>query len=99
MTLVHWSWILVILAVIDWLATTTLIRAALREKEAALEERATAALILTFAASLVAFLALAYVFNVTVTDGLGTAALIGALMLLSVPQLLWLAAYERGQFQ
>ena len=92
------SWILVVLAVIDWIATVILIRAAFSVKAAALEERATASLILTIAASLIAGLALAYVFSFKLPDGVGTAALVGALLLLSLPQVVWVLAYERGKF-
>ncbi len=98
MTLVHWSWLLVGLAIIDWIATLRLVRASAGSNEAALEERATAAVILTFAASLVALLAIAFIFNVTLPDGVGTAALIGALLAISVPQLIWVFAYELGRF-
>lgn len=99
MTLIHWSWLLVGLALIDWVATVTLVRASARSNEAALEERATAAVILTFAASLIALLALAFIFDIKVPGDIGTAMLIGSLLLLSVPQLVWVVAYEFGRFQ
>ncbi len=99
MTLVHWSWLLVVLALIDWAATVTLVRASARSNEPALEERAIAAVILTFAASLIALLALAFILNFDVPSDVGTTMLIGSLLLLSAPQLVWVLAYELGQFR
>lgn len=98
MTLVHWSWLLVVAAAIDWIATVTLVRAAFRVKEAALQERATAAVILTFAASVIALLSLAFIFRITLPEGVGTSLLVGALLLLSLPQMVWVVAYEFGRF-
>lgn len=92
------AWALVILAVADWFATVKLVQAALRVKEAALEERATISVILTVAASGAAFLAAAFLARVSLPPGLGTLILVGILLLISVPQLLWYAAYRLGRF-
>lgn len=99
MTLVHWSGILIILAVIDWIATVILARAALRLREPALQERATASAIMTLAATSIGVLSGAYILNIELSDGLGTAILVGALLLFSLPQVIWMIAYELGRFR
>jgi len=97
-TLVHWSWLLVGLAIVDLVTTGTLVRAAIRDAEPALRERAIAAVILTVAAWLFAGLALAFILGIKLPDGVGTAALLAGLLIISLPQIVWWAAYRRGQF-
>ena len=99
MTIEVWAWLLVILAIADWGATVTLVRAALRIHESALEERATAAVILTIAASGAGLLSLAFLAKIQLPAGLGTALLVAILLLVSLPQLIWYAAYRNGRFR
>ena len=93
------AWALVLLAIADWGATFALVRGALAVKEAALEERATVSVILTFAATVAALLAVAFLAKIQLPPGLGTLALIGVLLLISVPQLVWYAAFRAGRFR
>lgn len=90
---------LVVLAVFDWVATVTLWRAARVIHEIALTERAAASLILTIAATAIGVLSLAYLLGVRLASPFPTLLLIVGLVLLSVPQLVWLAAYVRGKFR
>jgi drug/metabolite transporter (DMT)-like permease len=93
------AWGLVLLAVADWGATVRLIAAALKVKGAALEERAMISVILSVAASIAAIMSLAYLAHFQWPPGVGTLLLLVALMLISLPQLLWYAAYRAGRFK
>lgn len=99
MTLDVVSGLLILLALADWWATVILVRAALAIREAAIEERATTAVILTLGATATAFLAAVRLLRIDILPGLGTALLIAALVAVSVPQLIWAVAYWRGQFR
>jgi hypothetical protein len=91
--------LLIVLAVFDVIVTAILVLAARRLKETALEERATASVVLTLAAVLVAILAGAYLGEFDLPTGTGTILLFGGLILISVPQLVWFVAYARGAFK
>lgn len=93
------AWALVLLAIADWGATVKLVQAALEVREAAIEERATISIVLTIAATVAAGLAVAFLAKIQLPPGLGTTALIGVLLLISVPQLVWYAAYRSGRFR
>ena len=93
------AWALVLLAIADWGATVSLVRAARRVHEAALRERAITSIILTLAATGAAVLSLAFLTHVRLPDGLGTIILAAVLMLISLPQLVWYAAYRQGRFR
>lgn len=99
MTLMHWSWLLIGLAVIDWLATFVLWRASRFAREPALDERATASTILSFAATIIAILAAAFVLEFELPEGIGTALLVAAVALMSAPQIVWVVAYHAGRFR
>ena len=91
--------LLIILAVFDVIVTGVLITAARRLREPALEERATASIVLTLAAVFMAFLAVAYLRDIDLPRSTGTILLFGGLILISVPQLVWFVAYARGAFK
>ena len=93
------AWALVLLAIADWGATVSLIRAALRLRVPALEERATVSVVLTLAATGAAVLSIAFLAHFTLPPGVGTLILVGVLLLISVPQLLWYACYRAGRFR
>lgn len=93
------SWILIGLVFLDWLATVILTRAARREREPALDERATVSAALTIGATGAAVLAAAFLLNVKLTDALAFVLIAAALLILSLPQLLWLASYWAGRFR
>lgn len=93
------AWALVLLAIADWGATVTLVRAALEEQEPALEERATVAVVLTLAATGAAGLAVAFLARIQLGSDFRTFVLIAVLLLISLPQLLWYWAYRVGRFR
>lgn len=89
---------LVVAPAIDWVASAILIRAAQRLNEPALAERATASVILTIAATCIAIPSAAFVVKANL-GGVGTIILIGGLLLVTLPQLVWLVSYWRGHFR
>ena len=93
------SWLLIGLAVVDWLATRILVNAARRIHEAALEERATTSVLLSVGATGAAVLAGAYLFGFQLPDGVSFLFIAGALLILSIPQLVWAVAFLRGAFR
>jgi hypothetical protein len=93
------SWLLIGLAIVDWLATGVLVRAALHLREAALEERATTSVMLSIGATGAAVLAAAFLFGFHLPDGVSFLFIAGALVILSVPQLIWAIAYAAGRFR
>lgn len=93
------SWALIGLAVVDWGATVILVRAALRLREPALEERATTSVMLTVGATGAAVLAAGYLAGFKLPDGVSFVFIAGALLILSVPQLVWAVAFLRGAFR
>lgn len=99
MSIEVWAWALVLLAIADWGATVSLIRAARQVREPALRERAIISIILSLAASGAAGLSLAFLAHFKLPEGLGTAILITVLLAISLPQLIWYAAFRRGHFR
>ena len=99
MTIEVWAWALVLLAIADWGATVSLVRGAMRLRESALVERAVAAVVLTLAATGAGLLSLAFLAHFQLPQGLGTAILVAVLLLISLPQLVWYAAYKSGRFR
>lgn len=91
--------LLIVFAVIDWIATAVLVSASRRLHEPALTERAVASVILSLSASGIAVLSGAFLAGVVLFPALRLTLLVGALVLLSVPQIVWLAAYLRGRFR
>lgn len=91
--------LLVILAILDWGATVTLVRGALSVHEPALDERATASVILTIGATMAAILAVIVLLDLDAGDGIWLLLLTIGLGALSLPQVVWVVAYWRGQFQ
>jgi hypothetical protein len=92
-----WSRVLVILAVVGWISTVTIVRAARALPEGALVERALVAVVCSFAASLIAILASAFLLHVPLPPGSGFSLLVGACVLLNLPPILWAAALLTGR--
>jgi hypothetical protein len=89
--------LLIALAIFDWFAVLELRRDAAVVGEQALYERADASLILTIAASVVAVLSGFYLAEARFP--FGGVLLIGSLVALSVPQILWVVSKRRGRFR
>ena len=92
------SWLFIALCVLDWWSAVILIRAALRLRYLALEERAGTATILAIVASGVAVLGVERISGVNFGQALNVVILVAVLGGLSVPSVLWLIAYFRGEF-
>jgi len=90
---------LILLAIGDIAVSLAMVRIALRMKEPALEERATASVILTFVAVIVAMLSAIYLLDMSVPSLVGTGLLGLALLLVSLPQFVWAVAYWLGTFR
>ena len=93
------SWLLIFLALADWGASVILVRAALAIRGAALEERATTAVVLTIGATAASVLAIANLTGQRFPDAFVLLLLTAALVALSVPQLVWSGAYLMGRFR
>jgi hypothetical protein len=91
--------LLILLAILDTIVTVLLVRAAQQVNEPALEERATASIVLTLAAICTAVLAAAYLGDFDLNRTTGTILLFAGLILISVPQLVWFVAYVKGAFK
>lgn len=96
MTLV--AWVLIVLAAVDWVVTALLIHFARVVDEPALTERASASIILTAVASSIAIVSGAYIAKVKLGPT-GDALFITGLMLVSLPQLVWLVLHLRRYFR
>jgi len=94
-----WARIYVVLALVDIVVTIVLVRAARREKEAALAERATVSVLLTLFAVATAVLSAAYLVDVPVPNGITSLIILGALAVISLPQILWYASYRMRRFE
>lgn len=90
---------LILFAAFDWIATIVLVRAAQRMDEPALTERAIASFILTAIATGFAVLALGYLIGTRLPQPVTAILLVGGLLAVSVPQLVWLLAYWGGRFR
>lgn len=99
MTLEDASRVLIVLAVCDWVFTAMIYLAARRYRNAALIERATASIILSTVATIVAMLSLAYLLHVPIGVDLVNVTLVGALILVSAPQFIWAFGLASGKFR
>jgi len=99
MTNDHWLALLVILAVLGWISTAILIRAARKLPEPALLERAAVAITLSVGATLVAIIAGAALTRASLPPGFAFAFLVGACVLLNLPQLVWVTVLATGRFK
>jgi hypothetical protein len=90
--------LLVAAPVPGWVFTVILVRAALRLREPSLQERATAAVILSTSATCIAIPSAAYLQKISL-GGFGTLILIAGLLLVSLPQIVWGVAYLAGRFR
>ena len=93
------SAVLIVLAAIDVIATITLVRAAVRTRENSLTERAMVSVLLTAFAVSVALLAVNRLGQWHLPTEVATVILVGGLLLISVPQIVWLVAYRRQGFR
>ena len=93
------SWALIALCIVDWFATVILVRAALRIKEAALEERAAVSVLLSIGASAASVIALGHILGYDLPAGWAFVLLAAGLTVLSVPQLIWVVAFLGGRFR
>lgn len=93
------SGFLIALAVMDVIATVVLSRAAVRLHENALTERAAVSILLTVFAVGVALLAVNRLASLHLAAEVATVILVGGLLLISVPQIVWLVAYRRRSFR
>ena len=89
---------LVLAPVVDWIATLVLAWGARHSTSIALRERASTSAILSLAATGIAIPSFAFLQEIDLGD-LGTAVLIGGLLLVTVPQLIWLALFALGKFR
>ena len=93
------SWLLIVLAISDWIATVTLIRAARIVNEDALSERASTSVILSIGATGAAVLGGARLLHIEVPALPNLGLLVLGLVALSVPQLVWLVLLAAGRFR
>lgn len=93
------SWLLILLAAIDVMVTTVLVRASRRLHEPALEERATVSMVLTFGGLSAAALGAAHLIGVDLPVELSIALFLTVLVVMSAPQLVWYVAFRLGRFQ
>jgi len=90
---------LIALAGIDVVLTTVLVRAARRTGERSLIERAVVSIMLTAFAVGVALLAVNRLAQLHLPTEVATLILIGGLVLISVPQIVWFIVYRRKGFR
>ena len=93
-----WARVFAVLAVIDVAVTIELVRASRRVREPVLAERAGVSVMLTLFATAVALLSVAYLVDISVPSSISGPITLGALAVLSVPQLVWYLAYRTGRF-
>lgn len=99
MSVDDWARIYAVLAVIDVAVTIQLVRASRRIHEPVLTERASVSVMLTLFASAIAMLSGAYLIDVVVPAPITGPIILGALAIISVPQIVWYAAYRTGRFR
>lgn len=93
------SWMLIVMAIADWIATVTLLYAARLVREPALSERATTSVVLSLGASAVAVLGAAHLLRVEIPSAPNLGLLVLGLMALSIPQLIWVVMLAMGRFR
>lgn len=92
--------LLLILLVVDWASTMTMLR--LRNaapRNTALASRTFSAFVLSMVATLAAILAVAELLREQVPPVMSTVIIAGSFLLVSVPQVHWLWLYLRGNWQ
>ena len=94
-----WARMYAVLAVVDVGVTIDLIRASRRIREPVLAERAAVSVMLTVFATAIALLSVAYLADITVPAAITGPIILGALAIISVPQIVWYAAYRAGRFR
>lgn len=90
--------LLVLAPLPGWVFTAILVGAARRLSEPALRERALTAVLLSLSSTCVAIPSAAYLARLQL-GALGTSILIGGLLLISLPQVVWGIAYLVGRFR
>lgn len=90
--------LLVVLAVLDWGVALYLVAAAWKHRWAALIDRALTAVILAASATIAAILGLNRVVPLGLPPDVAILLLVVAIVLVSVPAVLWLYAYLAGKF-
>ena len=93
------SSLLIALAVFDWASTAVIYLAARKLHEPALDERASVSVILSLAATGAACLGAARLGFLTIPPGVGIFVLSLILILLSIPQLVWIVGLFTGKFR
>jgi hypothetical protein len=92
------AFLLVVLAVIDWISAVILVRGALICGWPALSDRAISASITATFATIVAVLALTRTGMIEFPPGVGFALLAIGCVIVSISSLVWLVRYWRGDF-
>lgn len=93
------SRLLMFLAACDWIFTAMIYIAARQMKEPALTERATVSVILSLVATIAAVLGAARLGFVMLPPGWAVACLALGLVLVSVPQFVWVIGLALGRFK
>lgn len=91
--------VLTLLAIVDWIATVILVRASNHVHEPALTERATTAVLLSSVATIGAALAVLLASEARLPQGWTTLFLAACFVLVSFPQVWWLAGLWMGKFR
>jgi len=93
------SRLLIALSAMDWVLTAMIYLAARRVAEPALTERATASIILSIVASIAAVLGASRLGVFHVDNGTAVGLLVIALVLVSLPQVIWSLSLATGRFR
>lgn len=93
------AWILIALAVGDIVITLVAIWVARRVNEPAMTDRAATSLLETIVASSLAFLSAAFVAGIVLAPVLVSILFIGALLLVSLPNYVWIVSWLVGRFR
>ena len=89
---------LIVLGILNVIATLVLLDGARRHRWPALVERALMAVLLTVAGASIAVLAFARLDHLAIDRGVATVFLIVPFIMLSIPNIVWLVAYMLGKF-
>ena len=93
------SHLLIVLAACDWVFTALIFIAARQMQEAALTERATTSVILSVIGSIAALLGAGRLGYLSLPTGASVILLSVALVLVSVPQFIWVIGLALGRFK
>ena len=91
--------LLIVLAPMDWVVTGALLYASHHVREAALRERAEAAVVLTVGATMAGVIGLVVLSDFHLPRDMTLVLLTVPLVALSVPQLIWGVSLIRGRFR